>query len=155
MSARCGDCLGSPAERPRSGILWAKTLSWAVVHVLITCIVVLMLTGDPAMAMTIGLMEPMLQTLAYALHERIWLQRAGHDLRGRALTLKTFSYFLVHMGVATTLVWAVTGDLRAALTLGLLEPLVQTVAFGAHERAWGWWSRRDRAPAVAQQIDTV
>lgn len=125
-----------------SGPLLAKTVSWAIVHVVITVLVVWALTGSPAAALAIGLIEPLVQTFAYAAHERLWTRQAALSIVRYGLILKTLSYFLVHMGVAATLVWMITGDIAAALTLGLIEPLVQTVAFNAHERVWarrlGW-----------------
>jgi len=49
---------------------------------------------------------------------------------------KTASYSLMHLMVAIGVAYALTGDLRAALAIGLIEPLVQTVAYSFHERAW-------------------
>lgn len=54
---------------------------------------------------------------------------------------KTGSYCLMHMVVAASVAYAVTGDLWMALTLSLLEPTVQAVAFFFHEKAW---ERRQR-----------
>jgi uncharacterized membrane protein len=122
--------------------LLAKTVSWGLIHVVITVLVVWALTGSPAAALAIGLIEPLVQTFAYAAHERLWARRAALSIVRYELMLKTLSYFAVHMGVAASLVWMITGDIAAALTLGLIEPLVQTVAFNAHERVWarrlGW-----------------
>lgn len=50
--------------------------------------------------------------------------------------LKTGSYYLIHICVAATVAYAVTGNLWASLTLSLLEPTVQAVAFFFHEKAW-------------------
>jgi uncharacterized membrane protein len=122
--------------------LLAKTISWGCVHVLITVLVVWVLTGDPWAALTIGFLEPIVQTGAYAGHERVWSRHRPGSLSAGLLWLKTFSYFLVHMGVASSLVWWLTGDISAALTLGLIEPLVQTVSFNCHER---FWARREAA----------
>lgn len=63
-----------------------------------------------------------------------YLQRFAHTHR-RTL-LKTGSYYLMHMVVAATVAYAVTGNAWAALTLSLLEPTVQAVAYFFHERAW-------------------
>lgn len=49
---------------------------------------------------------------------------------------KTGSYALMHLMVAITVAYLLTGDWRAALAIGLIEPLVQTVAFYFHDRAW-------------------
>ncbi len=54
---------------------------------------------------------------------------------------KTASYYLVHITVAALVAYAVTGNLLMSLTLSLLEPTVQAVAFFFHEKAW---ERRDR-----------
>ena len=49
---------------------------------------------------------------------------------------KTATYSLVHFTVAFSVAYALTGSWRAAATLGLIEPLVQTGAYALHERAW-------------------
>ena len=59
---------------------------------------------------------------------------------------KTASYYVMHMGVAAGVAYAVTGELWMALTLSLVEPTVQAVAFFFHEKAW----ERVRAPRSAQ-----
>ncbi len=56
--------------------------------------------------------------------------------------MKTGSYYLMHMVVAAAVAYAVTGNLWAAMTLSILEPTVQAVAYFFHERAW---ARRDAA----------
>ncbi len=50
--------------------------------------------------------------------------------------LKTLTYGLMHLTVAIAVAYAVTGDWRTALAVGLIEPAVQTVAYTFHERAW-------------------
>jgi uncharacterized membrane protein len=62
------------------------------------------------------------------------------------LALKTGSYSLMHLAVAITVTLAITGDWRAALAVGLIEPAVQTVAFLLHDRAWARLDARKRAP---------
>ena len=49
---------------------------------------------------------------------------------------KTASYYVMHITVAAAVGYAVTGDVWLALTLSLLEPTVQAVAFFFHEKAW-------------------
>ena len=49
---------------------------------------------------------------------------------------KTASWSLVHMTVAIAVAYALTRDWRAALAVGLIEPVFQTIAFALHERAW-------------------
>ncbi|WP_082492962.1 DUF2061 domain-containing protein [Acidovorax sp. Leaf160] len=50
--------------------------------------------------------------------------------------MKTGSYYLIHICVAALVAYAVTGNLVASLTLSLLEPTVQAVAYFFHEKAW-------------------
>lgn len=52
------------------------------------------------------------------------------------LAAKTASWSLVHMIVAIAVAYALTGNWRAALAVGLIEPIFQTIAFAVHERAW-------------------
>ncbi|MDO5626631.1 MAG: DUF2061 domain-containing protein [Pseudomonadota bacterium] len=49
---------------------------------------------------------------------------------------KTASYYVLHIVVAAAVGYAVTGQWWMALTLSLLEPTVQAVAFFFHEKAW-------------------
>ena len=49
---------------------------------------------------------------------------------------KTGSYYVMHIGIAAAVAYGVTGDLLTAVTLSLLEPSVQAVAFFFHEKAW-------------------
>jgi uncharacterized membrane protein len=60
--------------------------------------------------------------------------------------LKTASYYLMHMVVAAGVAYAVTGSFWTALTLSLLEPTVQAVAYFFHEKAWA--RREHRAVQV-------
>jgi len=50
--------------------------------------------------------------------------------------LKPVTYGLMHLVVAITVAYALTGSWTAALAIGLIEPMVQTVAYTLHERAW-------------------
>ena len=65
--------------------------------------------------------------------------------------MKTGSYYLIHICVAALVAYAVTGNLIASLTLSLLEPTVQAVAFFFHEKAWDRAGRKAQAEAVAAQ----
>jgi uncharacterized membrane protein len=49
---------------------------------------------------------------------------------------KTASYSAMHLTVAVAVGYALTRDWRIALSIGLIEPLVQTIAYTIHERAW-------------------
>lgn len=50
--------------------------------------------------------------------------------------MKTGTYGVMHVTVATSLAYMLTGNLITALSIGLLEPAAQTVFFFFHEQAW-------------------
>lgn len=62
--------------------------------------------------------------------------------------LKTGTYCLMHLIVAIAVAYALTRNWQVALAVGIVEPLVQTVAFAIHERLWGGAVERP-APAAA------
>lgn len=68
---------------------------------------------------------------------------------------KTASYYLVHITVAALVAYAVTGDLLVSLTLSLLEPTVQAVAFFFHEKAWQRWSQRSASDAANVTLESA
>ena len=53
--------------------------------------------------------------------------------------LKTLTYAIMHVSIAVTVAFVLTGNLGAALAIGMIEPLVQTVAYHFHEKAWCSW----------------
>jgi len=59
---------------------------------------------------------------------------------------KTCSFAVVHMSVAFTVAWALTGDWRIGGALALVEPAVNTLAYYLHERGWTRWGRGLRKP---------
>ncbi len=69
--------------------------------------------------------------------------------------MKTGSYYLIHICVAALVAYAVTGNLIASLTLSLLEPTVQAVAFFFHEKAWERAARRRQAAAGQPSRDAM
>ncbi len=69
--------------------------------------------------------------------------------QNKTMLMKTGSYYLIHISVAAMVAYAVTGNLWASLTLSLLEPSIQAVAFFFHEKAWDRAARRNTAAAGA------
>ncbi len=51
-------------------------------------------------------------------------------------TVKTLTYCLMHFTVAIAVAYALTRDWSIALSIGIVEPLVQTGFFNMHERGW-------------------
>ena len=52
------------------------------------------------------------------------------------LAMKTTSYGITHIVVATAVAYALTGNLAVAIGIGLIEPIVQTGVFSLHEYLW-------------------
>ena len=121
-----------------------KTCSFSLLHLVVAVTVAWLLTRDIRAALAIGLIEPLVQTFVFAVHERFWSRRSV-----RRPLLKTGTYSLAHLAAAVTVAYAVTLDLRAALAVGLIEPLVQSVAFHLHEHLWA--RRRSRHAACAHR----
>lgn len=57
------------------------------------------------------------------------------ESRTRSL-LKAVSYRVIGTLTTAILTYLVTGNVRAALTIGAVEPLAKIVIFYLHERAW-------------------
>jgi uncharacterized membrane protein len=53
--------------------------------------------------------------------------------------IKTFTFAAVHMSVAFAVGYAMTGSAAVGGALALVEPLVNTVAYYFHEKAWNAW----------------
>lgn len=64
--------------------------------------------------------------------------------RFKPTALKPVTYSLMHLTVAIAVAYTLTRDWRIALGVGVIEPMVQTVAYMAHEKAWSVGSRRPR-----------
>lgn len=65
---------------------------------------------------------------------------------------KTASYYLMHIVVALAVAYAVTGSIAMSITLSLIEPTIQAVAFFFHEKAWQRFGRPP-GPAPASGRD--
>ena len=52
------------------------------------------------------------------------------------LLLKTISYGITHLCVATTVAYIITGDLTMSLGIGIIEPIIQTGVFAIHDYLW-------------------
>lgn len=62
---------------------------------------------------------------------------------------KTLSYYIMHITVAMFVGYVVTGNLWMAVTLSLVEPTVQAIAFFFHEKAW---NKKDQKAAQTQIV---
>jgi uncharacterized membrane protein len=60
--------------------------------------------------------------------------------------VKTISFAMLHFAVAFAVAYALTGSLTIATGIGLIEPLVNTLAFYFHEKVWESPHRNRSAP---------
>ena len=63
---------------------------------------------------------------------------------------KTLTFGVVHMTVAFTVAYLMTGSVVIGGALALVEPAVNTVAYFFHEKTWDW-IRASRRPSVATE----
>lgn len=57
---------------------------------------------------------------------------------------KTLTYCVMHLTVAILIAYALTQNWVMALSIGLLEPFVQTFCYRIHEHFWGSFDKRAR-----------
>lgn len=149
-------------------------------HLIVAILVAFALTRDWRLALAVGVVEPIFQTIAYSIHDRVWHrverrkmlsgveetaeaftarlevmnaqeQNRAHNHHGQGqghghshalprnlkqIALKTVTYGVMHFTVAVLVAFALTRDIRIALAIGTIEPLVQTVFFTLHDRIW-------------------
>lgn len=63
---------------------------------------------------------------------------------------KTISFAAIHMGVAFSVGYLMTGDIVVGGTLALVEPMCNTVAYYFHEKVWNKWSEFKKAQQYIQ-----
>lgn len=153
-----------------------KIASYGAMHLVVAILVAFAITRDIRLALAVGMVEPIFQTIAYTIHDRVWHviekrrlesglaeaaeafssrlavmspdeqlrvhSHAGHTHSHalprsfKQIALKTLTYGVMHFAVAVSVAYALTGNLRASLAIGIIEPLVQTVFFTLHDRIW-------------------
>ncbi|MEL7043338.1 MAG: DUF2061 domain-containing protein [Pseudomonadota bacterium] len=62
---------------------------------------------------------------------------------GKRGALKTTTYAVMHFCVAVSVAFALTGNIKLALSIGLIEPVVQTFAYALHEFGWSRTSKEN------------
>jgi uncharacterized membrane protein len=59
-----------------------------------------------------------------------------------SIVLKKFTFAAVHVVVAFTVVYLLTGNALAGGVVALVEPACNTMAYHVHEKVWEAWRRR-------------
>jgi len=81
------------------------------------------------------------------------LRHIAHD--NLPTLMKTATYYVIHVCVAAIVAYLVTGNLWASLTLSLLEPSVQALAFFFHEKAWARALARRAQARMSSSVPVV
>jgi uncharacterized membrane protein len=76
-------------------------------------------------------------------------------LFGNRTARKTASYSIMHMAVAMAVAFALSGSWVVAFSIGLIEPLVQTVAYHFHEKVWGETNRQGGAAGTVSPTSAL
>lgn len=63
------------------------------------------------------------------------------------ILVKTISYGIMHICVAIAVAYILTGNFWVALSIGIVEPIVQTFFFSAHEYLW---EKRWKKPDISK-----
>ncbi|HWW11786.1 MAG TPA: DUF2061 domain-containing protein [Brevundimonas sp.] len=108
--------------------------------------------ASEAVTARLGLMTPEEQTRAHGHHGSHHGHSHALPRSFKQIALKSVTYGLMHFTVAVIVAYALTRDIRVALTIGIVEPLVQTLFFTVHDRVWSRIEARKakRAEELAQ-----
>jgi uncharacterized membrane protein len=60
--------------------------------------------------------------------------------------LKTATFTVMHISIAFTIVYAMTGEILVGGAVAIVEPLINSIGYFFHER---FWARRNRPGAAA------
>lgn len=113
-----------------------KTISFAVIHFTVAFTVAYLLTGDMILGSLIALIEPMVNTMAFYFHEKVWQWPALKNSRFGKPANKTISFAAVHFSVAFTVAYLISGNWMVGGIMALIEPAINTLAYLAHETVW-------------------
>ncbi|KJF94808.1 membrane protein [Photobacterium angustum] len=113
-----------------------KTISFAAIHFTVAFSVAYLLTGDIIIGSLIAMIEPMVNTVAFYFHEKVWQNKTLKQSRFSTPSRKTVSFAIVHFCVAFSVVYLLTGDILIGSLMAMIEPSINTMAYYFHERVW-------------------
>ncbi|KJF81777.1 DUF2061 domain-containing protein [Photobacterium angustum] len=113
-----------------------KTISFAAIHFTVAFSVAYLLTGDIIIGSLIAMIEPMVNTVAFYFHEKVWQNKTLKQSRFSTPSRKTVSFAIVHFSVAFSVVYLLTGDILIGSLMAMIEPSINTMAYYFHERVW-------------------
>jgi uncharacterized membrane protein len=123
-----------------------KTLSFAVIHLLMAVAVGYALTGSFVLAGALALIEPAVNTLVHHRIEHAWPRV---PTAWRRAWVKSVAFTGTHFVVAVGLGLALTGSLAVAGAQAVIEPLCNGAALLLFDR---WWAGREARAAAAHGL---
>ncbi len=113
-----------------------KTISFAIIHFFNAFTIAYLLSGSLLIGGLVALIEPSVNTIAYYIHERVWLMRKVPKVVCNTPFNKTLSFTIMHFSVAIAVVYSLTGDWMLSSLVALIEPCVNSFAYYIHENVW-------------------
>jgi uncharacterized membrane protein len=117
----------------------ARKGSQIIAHLAIGFAIAYAVTGSIALGGLAVLIEPVLNILLVPFHERAW-HRKLNGITGQRrylmLTFEKISLAAMHMGVAFTVLYGVTGSAAFGGLAAVLEPVCTILLMPLHDRLW-------------------
>lgn len=120
-------------------VVAAKKLSQVLAHLAIAFIVTYAVTGSMLVGGIAVLIEPVINVLLLPLHQRVWerIRRSiGTARRYLLVTAEKISQTGLHMGVAFSVMYSMTGSLAIGGLVAVLEPVCNVLLLPFIDRAW-------------------
>ncbi|MCG2835357.1 DUF2061 domain-containing protein [Photobacterium sp. WH77] len=113
-----------------------KTLSFAAIHFTVAFSIAYLLTGDVILGSLIAMIEPMVNTVAFYFHEKVWQWPVLKQSRFGKPANKTLSFAVIHFSVAFSVAYLLSGSWMIGGVMALIEPSINTLAYLVHETFW-------------------
>ena len=63
--------------------------------------------------------------------------------------IKTITFTSMHFCIAFLVTWLLTGDIMIGGLVAIIEPLVNSVGYFFHEKAWLRWAQKTNEPRIS------
>ncbi len=113
----------------------AKAISWRFFGTIGTIAVAWIVTGNPTLGLSIGVVELITKTLLYYFHERVWFNVNFPDTNKRHLA-KTITWRLVGTIDTMIIAWVISGNPMMGLQIGGIEAITKMIMYYFHETIW-------------------